>query len=113
MKKYETIKSTRKFNDIINKGNKVKSKYFILCSEENKELDFSMFGVAVGKKTGNAVERNKIKRRIRFLIDNNKKSFKNNCLYIIIGKKECKNVKFLDLEKDFAKLLIKGEQNEK
>lgn len=113
MKKYETIKSTRKFNEIINIGNKVKSKYFILCSVENNDIDFPMFGVAVGKKTGNAVERNKIKRQIRHLVNNNKKLFKNNRFYIIIGKKECKNVNFSLLEKDFEKLLLKGEINEK
>ena len=113
MKKIETIKSTRKFNDIIQNSNKVKSKYFILCSELNKESTNPMFGVAVGKKVGNAVTRNKIKRQIRNIIDNNKKLFKKNTFYIIIGKKECKNAHFIDMNNDLEKLLKKGAKYEK
>lgn len=112
MKKIETVKSTNLFNDIIQKGNKVKSRYFILCYVKN-DLNKNYFGVAVGKKVGNAVIRNKLKRQIRNLIDENKLLFKKSYNYIIIGKKECLNATFENMNNDLKKMISKGENHEK
>ena len=111
MKKIETIKSPDIFNDVIQNGKKIKSKYFILCHKENE--DKLLFGVAVGKKVGNAVTRNKVKRQLRNIIDNNKMLFKKNHFYIIIGKKECLDLTFKEMNNDINKLLLKEKNYEK
>lgn len=113
MKKIETVKSSLIFNDIINHGNKVATPYFIICSAKNNKEDKNLFGVAVGTKVGNAVTRNKLKRQIRRIIDNNKLLFQKNMIYIIIGKKECLKAKFDDMDKIMREALLKGEKNEK
>jgi len=107
MKRTEMVKSHDEFNEIINKGKKINGKYLIIFSIE-KEFIKPNFGIAVGKKLGNAVIRNKYKRRLRYLIDNNRLYFKNYHNYIIMIKKEAKNAIFEDLENDFLNIMKKG-----
>lgn len=111
MKRYEMVKSHNDFNNIINNGKKVSNKYFNIFSIK-KEYDKPNFGIAVGKKLGNAVERNKLKRRMRVIIDNNRFLFENYHNYIIMLKKEAVDISFQEMEKEFIKLLRK-DTNEK
>jgi len=108
MKKKNIVKSKILFNEIIQKGKRNANKYFVLCSVSKKEIN-NNFGIAVGTKVGNAVVRNKIKRQIRNIVDNNYKLFPNYHNYIIICKKEILNLSFWEMEKELLKLLNKGE----
>lgn len=112
MKKKNIVKSNELFNSIINKGKRNANKYFVLCSEKNTNNELK-FGIAVGKKVGNAVIRNKIKRQIRNIIDKNVRLFSNSNYYIIICKKEVLCLEFKDMENELVKLINKGENNEK
>ena len=76
LKKYEIIKKNTDFNDIINTGAYLKNKYYYIYYKDN-DYKFSKFGLAVSKKCGNAVERNKIKRQLRMIVDNYKDLFFN------------------------------------
>ena len=107
MKRYEMVKSHEEFNEIINKGNRLKGKYAYIFSKE-KEFDKPNFGIAVGKKLGNAVVRNKFKRQFRNIVDKNRFLFKNNNNYIIMIKREANNASFSDLENDLINTLKKG-----
>ncbi len=107
MKRYEMVKSHEKFNEIINKGNRLKGKYAYIFSKE-KEFDKPNFGIAVGKKLGNAVVRNKFKRQFRNIVDKNRFLFKNNNNYIIMIKREANNASFSELETDLINTLKKG-----
>ena len=110
MKKYEMVKSHEDFNKIIQQGKKVSNKYFNIFSLPNNNKP-NHYGIAVGKKIGNAVQRNKWKRRIRMLLDRYKLLFEKSNNYIIMIKKECLDISFMDLEKSFLNL-IRKEQNE-
>lgn len=107
MKRYEMVKSHDEFNEIINKGNRLKGKYAYIFSKE-KEFDKPNFGIAVGKKLGNAVVRNKFKRQFRNIVDKNRFLFKNNNNYIIMIKREANNASFSELETDLINTLKKG-----
>ena len=107
MKRYEMVKSHEEFNEIINKGTKRKGKYVFIFSKE-KEYPKTNFGIAVGKKLGNAVVRNKFKRQFRNIVDNNRFLFKNNHNYIIMIKREANNASYSDLENDLINTLKKG-----
>lgn len=106
MKKNQIVKSREEFNNLINNGKQNTNKYFVLCSEKKEELN-SKFGIAVGKKVGNAVIRNRIKRQIRSIVDKNIKIFPNHHNYIIICKKEIIYLKFKDMEKNLLDLITK------
>ena len=112
MKKKNVVKSNVLFNEIIKSGKHIKNKYYILCSQKKDDLN-NKYGIAVGKKVGNAVVRNKIKRQIRNLIDNNYDIFPKYHNYIIICKKEILFLSFQEMENELIKLVHKGEENEK
>lgn len=112
MKKRDILKSNIEFNNIINIGKRNQNKYFVICSVI-KDFEKNNYGIAVGKKVGNAVIRNKIKRQIRNIVDKNNKLFPNFHNYIIICKKEVLNLSFSEMENEFIKLLNKGDFNEK
>ena len=104
MKKFEIVKEHYEFDNIINKGksigNKVFSIYFL-----NHDEEYPKFGIAVGKKIGNAVTRNKYKRIIRNIVDNNKLLFKKDYDYIIIIKRKCLDLSFKELNDNLSELV--------
>ena len=104
MKRYEMVKSHEDFNIIINNGKKKTGKYIIIFSLE-KDFIKPNFGIAVGKKLGNAVIRNKYKRILRNIIDNNRFLFKNYNNYIIMIKKEAINARYKELNNELISLL--------
>mgnify|MGYP003291776479 CR=1 FL=1 len=112
MKKKDRVKSNILFNEIINDGKHIGNKYYVICSLKKEKLN-NKFGIAVGKKVGNAVVRNKIKRQIRHIIDKNIKLFPNFHNYIIICKKDILFLTFEEMEKELLKLINKGEKYEK
>lgn len=112
MKKKNIVKSNILFNKIINSGIHNNSKYFVICSLTSEDKE-NKFGIAVGTKVGNAVTRNKIKRQMRVIIDENRKIFPNFHNYVVICKKEVLNLSFQEMKYELVKLINKGDKNEK
>ena len=117
MKKINIIKESKDFEIIIHKGKFIKNKYYILYYLKNNSNKYYRFGISVGKKISNkAVVRNKLKRRLKTIIDNNKNFYQNNQDYIIIMKRSCLEASFEELENNFIDLINKvkkGDINEK
>lgn len=67
MKKSNRILSHEEFTEIIKKTPFVKSQSFVVHYRKNSS-GYSRIGIAVGKKNGNAVTRNLVKRQIRAII---------------------------------------------
>ena len=109
MKRYEMVKKHEDFSAIINKGRKISNKYMHIFYLE-KDYVKPNFGIAVSKKLGNAVIRNKMKRIFRNLIDNNRLLFKNNHNYIIMIKKEAINASYKVLDSEMKNTLEKGKK---
>lgn len=103
MKKYEIVKEQKEFDDIIATGKYRKNKYFVIYNKENKYL-YPRFGIAVGKKIGNAVTRNRLKRQVREIINKNKNFFKTKRDYIIIVKRSSLNLTFQEMMKSMLEL---------
>lgn len=68
MKKKFRVKRTEQFQKIIKTGEHKANGGFVLYRTAAQE-DHDRVGISVGKKLGNAVERNKVKRQVRMMID--------------------------------------------
>ena len=108
MKNKDRVKDKRYFNLVIHEGVCLKNKYFIIYIRKS-ENENPRFGIAVGKKIGTAVERNKTKRRIRNILRDNINSIPEYNDYIIVTKKSCKEEKYDTLYNELINLLRKGE----
>lgn len=102
MKKINILKSNEDFNRIIRSNKAFKFKDYIIYLEKDTEGPYK-FGFSVGKKIGNAVTRNKYKRRLRSIID--KKVYQNNFNCIIIVGKGILNRSFQEMESNLLKAL--------
>lgn len=106
MKKYEIVKEHKDFDNIIAKGRYKKSKNFVIYNKES-DYNYPRFGLAVGKKVGNAVTRNKLKRQFRMIITKHKNIFPNHQDYIIIVKRSSLMQSFQQLENELVNLMEK------
>ena len=98
MNKLETLKSSKDFQRA-KSGLFFRSKSFLLQAYEDKTYDKVRVGYTVSKQNGNAVVRNKIKRRLRVIAKNIIGEYGiKNWNYIIIGKKNSLIEDFKNLE---------------
>ena len=104
MRKLYIVKNQRDFDRIIKESRYRKSKNLVIYYEKN-ECPYDRFGISVGKKIGNAVNRNKYKRKLRAIIDNYKKLYVNNRDYIIILRGSAKDREYQELNTDFLNLM--------
>lgn len=102
MKKINIVKKNQDFSIILNNRKKIGNKYLVIYYKENGLL-LNRYGISVGKKIGNAVTRNKIKRQVKNIIDKNENLFKKNQDYIIIIRKD-----FIDLKFEVKEQIIKN-----
>ena len=104
MKKKEIVKKSWEFEDIIKNGKCFKNKYYVIHLKPNN-LSYDRYGISVSKKLGNAVFRNKYKRKLRSIIDNYKKVYINSTDYIIILRKEALEKPYDLLQKEFFNIM--------
>ncbi len=104
MRKLYIVKNQRDFDRIIKDGRYRKNSSYVIYYEKNN-LPYDRFGISVGKRIGNAVNRNKYKRKLRAIIDNYKKLYVNNQDYIIILRGIAKEKEYKELENEFLQLM--------
>lgn len=112
MKKKNIIKSKLEFTKIIKNCKYKKNNYFIIyyC----KATQDNRYGISVPKKTGKAIVRNKIKRRLKNIIDNNEFDIQKPYDYVIIIRKRLIELNYQQMEKSFISLIKKvGDSYEK
>ena len=112
-KKENRLTKQKDFDNVFNKGRSVFNKVLGL-KFTNNDLDVNRFGVIVSNKISKkAVERNKIKRRIREVLKKENPILKQGYDIVIIALAEVKDKEYKDLEQilkeKFSKLaLYKG-----
>ena len=110
MKKINRIKKATEIENVL-KNRKLRStKYFSVYILNNKETTKFRYAISAGKKIGNAVARNKVKRQVRSIVD--KITSLDQCLDVfIIVRPTVLNTDYQILDKDliylFKKLNIK------
>ncbi len=110
MKKINIVRKSTDFTRIIHKKHSKSNNLYIINIENNTD-NIPKFGIAVPKKIGKAVTRNKIKRQIKNIIDNNKFIYEKNINYIIIVRQGIESVNYLEKEKSLIQLMNKIKEN--
>lgn len=112
MKKINIVKKNTEFNNIMKIGKKYSSDIFYVYVVDNP-YNFNRYGISVSKKVGNAVTRNKYKRRIKDIIDDIDINFKGKNIVLISRPK----LRFYDydyIKNNIINLFsMIGEKNEK
>ena len=103
MKKRYRIKRNEEFQDIIQKGKSLASRAFVVYYRDAIFATNDRVGISVGKKVGNAVERNKVKRQVRAMV-RDITGFHKGKDTIIIVRKGYQGRSFEDNKKELLKL---------
>ncbi len=106
MKKINIVKKNEDFNRIIQTCKSYKTKYFFIYLEENTN-EIYHFGFSVGKKIGNAVTRNHIKRQIKQILS--EKNYQNGFNCIIIVRKSVLSSTYQQMKEDLLEEISKLE----
>jgi ribonuclease P protein component len=112
--KLQTIKKRKDFVLSNKFGKKISNKNFILQKYKQIEQDQPSlkFGFTATKRIGNAVKRNRAKRRMRALISlflqENRLLFDDKSSYVIVAKKSLIKANFLDLRAEMKECLSKS-----
>ena len=108
--KISSLKKNKDFKSLLS-GRKINNKYLTiffkkLSNKNNKRLNISF---VTKKKIGNAVKRNKIKRRLRNIINDavKKISMKFNYSYLVIAKPTMLNNEYTNIKETLFQTLKK------
>lgn len=104
MKKRNILKENREYNRIIQNGKPFYYKDYVIYLEKHDDSIYK-FGFSVGKKIGNAVCRNKIKRQLKNILD--EKVYQNGFNCIIIVRKGILNKPFIERRSNLLEAIEK------
>lgn len=93
--KYLRLKKSGDFSKLFSKGKRVYSPYITVIYMPSKQ---TVMGVAISKKHGKAVKRNRIKRLVRAAFIANLENLKGNYSMVILPK-VCPEYTFKDIER--------------
>lgn len=108
LKKERRLKSDHEFRFVYVHGQKSVSRYFVLRYFDRADGKPTRFGITAGKKIGNAVLRNRLKRIVRELCRASQGLLYEGYDLVIIVRKGAARAKFYDLQKDFNGLIKKS-----
>lgn len=104
MKKKERICKKQEFDQFI-KNTPYQKNVFFIVHTQNKKESLSRFGIAAGTKLGNAVTRNKLKRRVREIIGEEKNLFSKDLDYIIMVRKPTLDLSYKQMKEKLIELI--------
>ena len=103
MERRYRLKTNRAFQYVYRRGHSVACRNLVMLLAPGRELKI---GFSVSKKTGNAVTRNRIKRRLRECFRSYLGDVKTG-LYVIVARPSAAEAAFDDLKRDVRYLLKK------
>ena len=117
MKKQYRVKKNQEIELILKEKKYCGNQYFTLYKRTNSETSYFRYAISVGKKIGNAVVRNKVKRQVTAIIDNLNINLNSNTDVFVIVRPKVRELDFskmkLQLEYLFNKQrLLQGDKND-
>jgi ribonuclease P protein component len=113
MKKRYRIKKSSEIDAIFKKKNIKGDSYFAVYQDTDLEAKHFRFALSIGRKYGNAVERNLCKRRLRMIILELSKQFIFNKLFVIVIKPAVRELDYQEMKERLTNILEKSKLMEK
>ena len=108
MKRHYRLRRNSDFQRVRQHGKSYASPLMVLAFLRN-ELDHSRFGFVVSKRRGKAVQRNKIKRRIREAVRLRVPCIRSGFDVVFIARQPSREASYRDIEQAVERLLRKGD----
>ena len=107
MRKIDTLKKNYEFKNVLSKGKFYCGRYITIYTEKNK-INKNVIGIAISRKMGKAVRRNRLKRLIResYRVQKNELKKEYNILFLWNknADRKCKSTQvYEDMKKLFEK----------
>lgn len=100
------LKQNHEFRRLYNKGKSAVSPYFVIyCRKNHREM--SRLGITTSVKLGNAVKRNRVRRRIRALYRTNEMHILSGYDIVVVARTRAIFGNYADLEEHFRRQLRK------
>ncbi len=103
MKFTEALKRNYEFRRLYSKGKSAASPYLALYVRKNR-LNRNRLGITVGAKIGNAVKRNRVRRRLKEIYRLNEDRFCKGCDVVIVARVKAVYAQYGQLEHSFFAL---------
>jgi len=109
MKRTIVIKRNYEFKNLFSKGKFYSGKFINMYIKESSSY-YNKFGIAISKKQGKAVYRNRIKRLIRenYKVFEDKIKQGSNILIIINKNRDIREISYYNINEDFENILNKA-----
>ncbi len=103
----QKLKKNNEFKQVFTRGIKKSGKYTIVFIFSGEKPN-NRLGIIVKKSIGNAVKRNKIKRRLREIWRKQINQLLQGSDVVIVARKEIGEASFKEIENELLKLLLTG-----
>jgi ribonuclease P protein component len=101
-----SLKNSYEFRRLYAKGKSASTSLIVLYARRNRRA-FNQLGITVSTKLGNAVTRNRIRRRLKEIYRLNEGRLRFGFDLIIVAKMKSRFAEYSDLESDFQYLCNK------
>jgi len=108
MKKEYRIKKNSEIDAIFKKKIYKSNSYYAIYQSSDPLMSHFRFAVSIGKKYGNAVNRNLSKRRIRMIVTELSNKLKSDVCFVIVIKPKSKDLTYSDMKKNLTDLIKKS-----
>ncbi|MFH0993436.1 MAG: ribonuclease P protein component [bacterium] len=106
MDKSYHVRKNAEIEAIMKRKDTVGDQFFVVYKLENPSISHIRFAISVSKKFGNAVARNRMRRRIREIIA--KESLRTGMDYFIVVKPAACPLLFTEITQDLHKLFARA-----
>lgn len=108
MQKRYRVKKSKEIEQIMKRGRSKSNPHFIIYKYPKPENQNFRMAISVGKKVGNAVTRNKVKRYIRNVMNEHKKEIQADFDFFIISRKGVADLDYVTFKNSLENLLRKS-----
>ena len=105
MRKSYRVKKEAEFQKVFTQGKSCANRQFVVYVLEKTGQPHFRVGISVGKKIGNAVARNWVKRRIRQSLTELKPQLKQDCDFLVIARPSAAGMSTAEVKQNLIHVL--------